>query len=45
MSFEHILEPPRRLEHVFEIRGPENMELHILKMGETFIPDPALLDQ
>ena len=45
MSFEHILEPPRRLQHAFEIRDPENMELHILKMGQTFIPDPVSPDQ
>jgi L-ascorbate metabolism protein UlaG (beta-lactamase superfamily) len=36
MSFEHILEPPRRLQYAFDKMQPENMELRILKMGETF---------
>ncbi len=35
MSFEHILEPPRRLQYAFDKLRPENMELRILKMGET----------
>jgi len=35
MSFEHILEPPRRLQYVFDKMQPENIELRILKMGET----------
>jgi L-ascorbate metabolism protein UlaG (beta-lactamase superfamily) len=36
MSFEHILEPPRRLQYAWHKMQPENMSLHILKMGETF---------
>ncbi len=36
ISFEHILEPPRRLQYTFDKMQPENMELRILKMGETF---------
>ena len=35
ISFEHILEPPRRLQYAFDVMQPENMDLHILKMGET----------
>jgi L-ascorbate metabolism protein UlaG (beta-lactamase superfamily) len=35
MSFEHILEPPRRLKYAFDKMQPENIELRILKMGET----------
>ena len=35
MSFEHILEPPRRLQYAFDKMQPENIELRILKMGET----------
>jgi L-ascorbate metabolism protein UlaG (beta-lactamase superfamily) len=42
MSFEHILEPPRRLQYAFDKMQPENMELHILKMGETFTRDGNL---
>jgi L-ascorbate metabolism protein UlaG (beta-lactamase superfamily) len=34
-SFEHILEPPRRLQYAFDKMRPENIELRILKMGET----------
>lgn len=41
MSFEHILEPPRRLQYAFDKMQPENMELRILKMGETYIPDTS----
>jgi L-ascorbate metabolism protein UlaG (beta-lactamase superfamily) len=39
MSFEHILEPPRRLQFAFDKMQPENMELRILKMGETLTPN------
>jgi L-ascorbate metabolism protein UlaG (beta-lactamase superfamily) len=39
ISFEHILEPPRRLQYAFDKMQPENMELRILKMGETFTQD------
>lgn len=35
ISFEHILEPPRRLQYAFDKMQPENIELRILKMGET----------
>lgn len=35
MSYEHILEPPRRLEHAWREMQPENMALRMLKMGET----------
>jgi N-acyl-phosphatidylethanolamine-hydrolysing phospholipase D len=45
MSFEHILEPPRRLQYAFEIKNPENIELRILKMGGTFILDSNALGQ
>ena len=37
MSFEHILEPPRRLQYTFNKMQSENMDLRILKMGETFM--------
>jgi hypothetical protein len=36
MSFEHILDPPRRLQYAWDRIQPENMELRILKMGETY---------
>ena len=39
MSYEHILEPPRRLQYAYDKLQPENMELRILKMGETFVHD------
>ena len=39
MSFEHILEPPRRLQYAFDQMQPPNMELRMLKMGETFTQD------
>ncbi len=39
MSFEHILEPPRRLQYVWDRMQPDNMELRILKMGETYTLD------
>ncbi|MBT8366500.1 MAG: hypothetical protein KJP23_17530, partial [Deltaproteobacteria bacterium] len=35
ISFEHILDPPRRLQYAFDEMQPENMNLHIPKMGET----------
>jgi L-ascorbate metabolism protein UlaG (beta-lactamase superfamily) len=35
MSYEHILEPVRRLEYAWTRMRPKNMELRILKMGET----------
>jgi L-ascorbate metabolism protein UlaG (beta-lactamase superfamily) len=39
MSYEHILDPPRRLQYAWDQMKPENMELHILKMGEMFSLD------
>ena len=36
MSYEHILEPLRRLEYAWNDMHPPNMELRILKMGEIF---------
>jgi L-ascorbate metabolism protein UlaG (beta-lactamase superfamily) len=39
MSYEHLLEPPRRLQYAFDQMQPENMELRILKMGETYSLD------
>ena len=35
ISFEHILDPPRRLQYAWKEMQPENMKLHMLKMGET----------
>ncbi len=35
ISYEHILEPPRRLCYAWDKLQPENMELRMLKMGET----------
>jgi len=45
MGFEHILEPPRRLQYAWERMQPENMELRILKMGETYSVGPLGEDQ
>jgi len=45
MSFEHILEPPRRLQYAWDRMQPENMELRILKMGETYSVGPLGEDQ
>jgi len=42
MSFEHILEPPRRLQYAYDHMQTENMELRILKMGETYTLDQKL---
>lgn len=44
ISYEHILEPLRHLQYAWEKMRPENMELRILKMGETFSLD-ALSDK
>jgi L-ascorbate metabolism protein UlaG (beta-lactamase superfamily) len=44
ISYEHILEPLRRLQYAWDKMRPENMELRILKMGETFSLD-ALSDK
>jgi L-ascorbate metabolism protein UlaG (beta-lactamase superfamily) len=45
MSFEHILEPPRRLQYAWDRMQPENMEIRILKMGETYSVGPLDEDQ
>jgi N-acyl-phosphatidylethanolamine-hydrolysing phospholipase D len=45
MGSEHISEPPRRLQYVWDRLQPENMELQILKMGETFSLGPLGEDQ
>jgi len=39
LGFEHILEPPRRLQYAYDQMQPENMGLRILKMGETYTLD------
>jgi L-ascorbate metabolism protein UlaG (beta-lactamase superfamily) len=39
LGFEHLLEPPRRLQYAWDQMQPENMELRILKMGETYSLD------
>jgi N-acyl-phosphatidylethanolamine-hydrolysing phospholipase D len=39
MSYEHILDPPRRLQYAWDQMKPKDMELHILKMGETYSLD------
>ena len=39
LGFEHILEPPRRLQYAWDQMQPENMELRMLKMGETYFTD------
>lgn len=36
MSYEHMLEPPRRLQYAWDKIGPKNMALRVLKMGETY---------
>ncbi len=36
LSYEHMLEPPRRLQYAWDRKPPENMALRILKMGETY---------
>ena len=36
ISYEHLLEPPRRLQYAWDQMQPENMELRVLKMGETY---------
>ncbi len=36
ISYEHMLEPPRRLQYAWDQMQPENMELQLLKMGETY---------
>lgn len=41
MSYEHILEPERRLRYAWDKIRPPGMELRILKMGETLSIDLA----
>ena len=41
ISMEHILVPPRRLQYAWDQRPPDNMELRMLKMGETYWVDVA----
>jgi N-acyl-phosphatidylethanolamine-hydrolysing phospholipase D len=41
ISYEHILDPPRRLQYAWQEMQPENMKLHLLKMGETVQFDNA----
>ena len=41
ISMEHILEPPRRLQYAWDQEPPENMELRMLNMGETYLIDIA----
>ncbi|MEJ2728628.1 MAG: MBL fold metallo-hydrolase [Deltaproteobacteria bacterium] len=36
IGLEHILEPPRRLQYAWDQIRPQNMELRMLKMGETY---------
>lgn len=36
ISYEHVLEPVRRLQYAWDQMQPENMQLHHLKMGETY---------
>ena len=36
MSYEHMLEPPRRLQYAWNQMQPESMELRMLKMGQTY---------
>jgi L-ascorbate metabolism protein UlaG (beta-lactamase superfamily) len=36
ISYEHMLEPPRRLQYAWDQMQPKNMELRMLKMGETY---------
>ena len=43
ISFEHILDPPRRLQYAWDHMQPENMELKILKMGETVTFDELIV--
>ena len=36
ISYEHMLEPPRRLQYAWDQMQPENMEQWMPKMGETY---------
>jgi len=39
MSFEHMLDPPRRLQYAWGHRQRPEMELRIMKMGETYVSE------
>ena len=39
MSYEHILEPTRRLKYAWEKMDTKDMDLRMLKMGETYLID------
>jgi L-ascorbate metabolism protein UlaG (beta-lactamase superfamily) len=41
IGFEHILEPPRRLQYAWDQMKPKNRTLQMLKMGETYLIDVA----
>jgi len=42
MSFEHMLDPPRRLQYAWDHMQPQDMDLHILKMGESHLSGSIL---
>jgi L-ascorbate metabolism protein UlaG (beta-lactamase superfamily) len=42
MSFEHMLDPPRRLQYAWDHMQHQEMELRIMKMGETYVSGSAL---
>ena len=37
IGMEHILEPPRRLQYAWDQKPLDNMDLRMLKMGETYL--------
>ena len=39
MSFEHMLDPPRRLQYAWYHMQHREMELRIMNMGETYVCD------
>lgn len=42
MSFEHMLDPPRRLQYAWDHMQRQEMELRIMKMGETYVSGGTL---
>ena len=44
ISYEHMLEPIRRLEYAWGKKHPQNMDLNTLKMGETYSAGALLQD-
>ena len=42
MSFEHMLDPPRRLQYAWDHTQHREMELRIMKMGETYASGSVL---